>query len=153
VGEARPSDSARGAPEDAAAPTSSRSVSSRAARTLAVLILAAIVALSVGPLPVPDLPGLWAGLPHAIAYAALTGCLLVAWKPRRHMRASAWVAAAALAVVALGAVMEAAQALVGRDVELVDFGADVIGVVAVILVWLAARKRRAVSARDVISRP
>jgi len=69
------------------------------------------------------------------------------------MRASAWVAAAALAVVALGAVMEAAQALVGRDVELVDFGADVIGVVAVILVWMVEGKRRAVSARDAISRP
>jgi VanZ family protein len=121
------------------------------ARTLTVLILAVIVAVSVGPLPVPDLPGLWAGLPHAIAYAALTGCLLVAWKPR-HIRAS-WVAAAALAVVALGAVMEAAQALVGRDVELVDFGADVIGVVTVIFVWMAERKRRAVSARDAISRP
>jgi len=106
---------------------------------LLALTLVGIVFLSLAPVPDPDLPGPLEHLPHAAAYAALTGLLLTAtlWRPAGRGRVP-WLGATVvtLCLVILGSTLELAQAVVGRDIEVADTVANVVGILAALAAWL-----------------
>jgi len=109
-----------------------------------VLILVGIVVWSIAPFPIPDLPGPLGGVPHAVAYAALMWTALNV--PRVFSDANDrphWsrIFVLTLLAAAVGAGVELGQAVVHRDAEIADFIADVVGITAAVLVWLASRKR------------
>jgi VanZ family protein len=113
----------------------------RGALLVAAVLL--VIGFSVGPLPVPDLPGVWEYLPHTIAYAVLTGVVLAATPPHRSLRAEAFRSiVVAIVVIALGVGMEALQRVFDRDVELADIVANTIGVTLAVAVHLVVRAGR-----------
>jgi peptidoglycan/LPS O-acetylase OafA/YrhL len=108
-----------------------------------IAALIAVVMFSLGPDPLPDLgtgigPATVERLPHAVAYAALTGLILLAWRPRRR-EGRAWLRVAMLAVgmLAIGVVLEVGQALVDRDADPYDVLANAAGVGVAVSVWAA----------------
>jgi VanZ family protein len=107
----------------------------------------AAVIFSLGPDPLPDQgPGIVSAtlerLPHAVAYAALTGLILLAWRPRRR-GGRTWlrVTIVALAILAIGVALEVGQAAVDRDADPWDVLANAAGVSVAIGVWAATTPR------------
>jgi VanZ family protein len=113
-------------------------------RLLTAGILAAIVAWSLGPPPPAPGPDLTDKVEHAVAYAALTGSMLLAfvWRPRKpfdpDLRGAAVAAATALLV---GIALEIGQCFTGRDADWRDVVADAIGVALATVSWLLLRAR------------
>lgn len=107
--------------------------------TLVVLAVLGVVFLSLAPVPDPRLPGPLENLPHAAAYAVLTTLLLTAvlWRPTED-RGIPWLGAITLTlcVIIFGSAMELAQAVVGRDIEVKDTIANVVGIVTALVIWL-----------------
>jgi VanZ family protein len=107
----------------------------------------AVVIFSLGPDPLPDQgPGIASAtlerLPHAIAYAALTGLILLAWRPRsRGGRTWFRVTMVALAILAIGVALEVGQAAVDRDTDPLDVLANAAGVGVAIGVWASSAPR------------
>jgi VanZ family protein len=105
-----------------------------------------VVLFSLGPDPVPDtgsglLGAVLERLPHAIAYAVLTGFVLLSWTPeeRRSIRR---LVILAVTLFAIGVVLEVTQRVVGRDAEPMDALANGIGVVVAIGAWAAVARLR-----------
>lgn len=107
----------------------------------------AIVVLSLGPKGPPEPFSLADKMWHALAYAALTGCLLLAavWRPGRG---SGWLAGRAwtiaLGAAFLGTILEVAQAFVpfaDRHGDLGDGLANGAGVLAGFAAWRLLRHR------------
>lgn len=103
----------------------------------------ATVAASLAPDP-PLPPDVSDKVAHATAYAALTGCWLLAaaWRPGRG--AGRWPKSApwfALTAVVAGTVLEVAQAAmpVDRAGNLADAAANTVGVAVAVLLWGALR--------------
>ena len=108
---------------------------------LGVLLIGGLAIVSLGPFPQPDLPRPLESLPHAAAYAV--GMLIVlAAMPRRPGEGvrSRDVAIIAVSLIVVGAVLELAQRLVGRDVEAVDVLANALGVTIGAVVWTVVRR-------------
>lgn len=82
-------------------------------------------------------------LGHGLAYAVDTFLLLLAvvWRPGRPQALVAWVVPILLAVALLGGAIELAQEAVGRDADLLDWLADVLGIAIAGLVFRALRVR------------
>jgi VanZ family protein len=82
---------------------------------------------------------------HALAYAALTGTMLLAavWRPLRGAGRFPGATLAILAAsVVLGGIAELGQGLFfHRDASFRDLAIDAAGVVAAYVVWLALRRR------------
>jgi VanZ family protein len=86
---------------------------------------------------------------HAVAYAVDTLLLLfaVVWRPGRPQALVAWTVPIVLGVATLGATIEFLQATAGRDADLRDWVADLIGIgVAALVFWLLRRRFGASSA-------
>ena len=114
----------------------------RGVAAIAFLVLGALVAVSLGPFPLPDMPEPLEPLPHAIAYAAATFCLLTVLEGRGDLRRPV-IGVVALSIFLMGVGLELGQIAVGRDVELADVLANALGVVtAVVGVSLIRSARR-----------
>lgn len=107
----------------------------------------AVVMFSLGPDPLPDLgagigPATVERLPHTVAYAVLTGLILLAWMPRRR-EGRTWlsVAMVAVAVLSIGVALELGQAVVDRDADPYDVLANAAGVGVAVGVWAATVPR------------
>jgi VanZ family protein len=103
--------------------------------------------VSLGPFPQPDFPGPLELLPHILAYGAATVIALALTHRDRSGVATAgirwWtVALVAAAMMAFGVVLEGAQRVVRRDVEVADVVANAIGVVTAVVVWSVWRRSR-----------
>src|SRR5690349_20925144 len=104
---------------------------------LALYAAATLVLSYMALAPTHDVPGVelfWDKLEHGSAWTVLTLAGLVLSTHRR------W--AIGLFAIAFGAVIEVLQAIMpyGRDGNLGDWIADVIGVAAAYLLWLVARR-------------
>jgi VanZ family protein len=121
----------------------------RAAVLTGSLVLVGLALVSLGPVPQPDLPGLFESLPHVVAYAVGTWvALTVITGGRRDPLRSRVVAIVAGSMIALGVVLELAQRAVGRDVEVADALANASGVfVAVVAYGLVHRIGRSTTVR------
>jgi VanZ family protein len=113
---------------------------------LSGVLLLAIVVLSLGPKGPPQPFSLADKMWHALAYAALTGCLLLAavWRPGRG---SGWLAGRAWAIAVgaalLGTILEVAQAFdpfADRHGDLGDWLANTVGVLAAFGAWRVLRR-------------
>jgi VanZ family protein len=131
---------------------------SRPATTVTSLALTVgtigIVLLSLGPDVFPDMgpgivPGIVERLPHALAYAALTGLILVAWRPRQEARGT-WlrITMVAIAILAIGVALEVGQSAVDREADPLDVLANAAGIGAAIGIWAATAPRRGRGSRD-----
>lgn len=95
----------------------------------------------------PQVPGLLfpgadkAG--HAIAYFALAGLLLLAgvWRPGRSEASWKRPLPVIATVVAYGWCLELVQGMVGRDAQVMDGLADLLGALLAFVVWSRARRR------------
>jgi peptidoglycan/LPS O-acetylase OafA/YrhL len=112
-----------------------------------IAALSAVVVFSLGPDPFPDLgsgigPAIVERIPHAVAYAALTGLILLAWRPRRR-EGRRWLRVAMLSVgmLAIGVALELGQAVVDRDADPYDVLANAAGVGVAVGVWAATATR------------
>jgi VanZ family protein len=114
---------------------------------LSGVLLLAIVVLSLGPEGPPEPFSLADKMWHAVAYAALTGCLLLAavWRPGRG---SGWLAgrawAIALGAALLGTFLEVAQAFdpfADRHGDVGDWLANTLGLLAAFGAWRVLRQR------------
>lgn len=114
---------------------------------LSGVLLLAIVVLSLGPKGPPEPFSLADKMWHALAYAALTGSLLLAavWRPGRgsgRLPGRAW--AIALGAALLGTLLEVAQAFdpfAERHGDLGDWLANTVGVLAGFGAWRVLRHR------------
>ena len=108
---------------------------------LGLLVVGGLAVVSLGPFPQPDLPGRFESLPHVVAYAVgmLTALAATYRDPRQPVRRRDVVILAA-SLIAVGAILELAQRLVGRDVESTDVLANALGVVIGVAVWSALRR-------------
>jgi VanZ family protein len=89
---------------------------------------------------------------HAMAYAVDTLLLLfaVVWRPGRAQALVAWLLPILVSVVALGAVVEFIQGMAGRDADIRDWFADVIGTAVATVVFALLRHRYGASHRRAI---
>ncbi len=113
----------------------------RAAQLAGVVVI--VVAFSIGPLPVPDLDGVWGVVPHVIAYTVLT-VVALAVVPLGHSALSkaTRIGSIVLAIVVLGAAMEALQRVFGRDAEVADVVANTVGATAAVVLMALAQRLR-----------
>jgi lipopolysaccharide/colanic/teichoic acid biosynthesis glycosyltransferase/VanZ family protein len=104
-----------------------------------------IVLASFGPDLLAGSGTVVAHMAHALAYAALTASLVIAWSAQRSR--GWWVRALLFACLAImfGAVVEIAQPAVGRDAEWLDLAFDAAGAFAVLpIVWTLQSRTRPV---------
>jgi VanZ family protein len=105
-------------------------------RPIAALLLIALLMLLLGPATTIE-----ASRPGADKIAHFAAFGLVLWSfGVLFPRPARWKLA--LGAVAIGAAVEVVQGLTGRDAELLDFVADVLGVAAALLSWLLWRRFR-----------
>jgi VanZ family protein len=108
---------------------------------VAIGCTALTLGFSLGPAP----PGEFASDRelHAIAYFVNTLAILLAviWRPgRRAGRPDGWVFLIAAGMAILGGVVEVLQAGVGRDAQLPDWVADIIGIALAVVVFVTFRR-------------
>jgi VanZ family protein len=86
---------------------------------------------------------------HATAYFAFSLLLLLAgvWRPGRVHGVWKGPAPALALAVGYGAVLEVVQGMVGRDAQILDVLADLLGAMVALLVWSIWRRR---SAADIV---
>jgi VanZ family protein len=109
---------------------------------LTAVLVALVLQLSLGPPPELPFFSLADKVGHAMAYAAVTLSALLAavWRPGRARHAvRPEPPAVLLAIVALGALIEVAQAFVGRDASVFDLAADAAGALVGFGVWSLLR--------------
>src|SRR6201996_8845105 len=104
---------------------------------LAIYVLACLILLYITLAPGKDVPGVglvWDKAEHATAWAVLTGAGLLLSTKRR------W--AIGVFAVLFGAAVEVLQAVLpfGRDGDVLDLTADIVGVAAAYLVWFGLRR-------------
>lgn len=104
---------------------------------LPVFIVTGIVLYSLMPFPQPALPKNLDHLPHTIGYFVLMLAVLhsATQGGRPGLPRIARCVGLGAALIAFGGAMELAQGVVGRDEQWADFTADILGVVAALLVW------------------
>jgi lipopolysaccharide/colanic/teichoic acid biosynthesis glycosyltransferase/VanZ family protein len=115
------------------------------ARGLPLQLVVVIVLASLGPDLLAGSGTVAAHMAHALAYAALTASLVIAWIAHRSQ--GWWVRALSFACLAItfGAVVEIAQLAVGRDAEWLDLAFDAAGALAVLpVVWTVRSRTRPV---------
>jgi VanZ family protein len=105
----------------------------RILRIAAVAALALVLALLLGPATAVETgrPGL-DKIAHFASFGLVLWSLGVLFQRRCRLHL-------ALAALAIGALTEGIQALVGRDADLLDFVADALGVAVALGVWAAWR--------------
>lgn len=100
-----------------------------AARWAAALTAAALFILMLGPFQGAERDfGLSDKQAHAIGFAIITAALLLIFRNQPRWRI-------ALLAFLLGGLVEAIQASNGRSASLLDLGADLLGIVAVSVLW------------------
>jgi VanZ family protein len=103
---------------------------------LCVAVFGAILALSLGPDLLSGRSHLVEESAHAVAYAALTLVILIAWSlwERRFAVPVAILLSAGVILVGIG--VEVAQYLLGRDAEWADVRANALGAGVAFGLWL-----------------
>jgi VanZ family protein len=110
--------------------------------------VATVAVLLVSHIPQEVAAGMQGGfgdkLPHAVAYGVLTWCWLKAFDSGPTGRSMRLMLGIMLVPIAIGTVAELTQPLVGRCCDLMDWVANVAGVVIACVVWGMLKRWRSV---------
>ncbi|CAN5649130.1 hypothetical protein BH20ACT23_BH20ACT23_14480 [soil metagenome] len=106
-------------------------------RAGSVVLALAIVGLSLGPAPEEPTFQISDKVIHGLAYFSLTLAVLLAWvgRPGRLAQSFQVAVAATLVVVSGGLLVELAQSLVSRQIEVLDALANALGAGLAFAVW------------------